>query len=434
MTSRLSRLTYDYAAEFFDAAMIGLESRQAKSAAKREQAKADARTVDFNELVDAVKRGVAACLDVDAQEVVVFHNTTAAVERVIQRVCQEMHHARATLLTTDLEYPGIMAHLDEAWPGRLAVAEVSPLLWRGAAEDVPAQLLEAVLLTRPEVIYLSHIARASGYRLPDEIFARIRQINPRAVIICDGAQAVGNIKVTSEFLRNVDFYVTSGQKWLGGRPSLGLVYARREWVVDDPAQGYSKKLGSGGTGSVDALASLSLALSEFVSEHHNDTLRRVQEVESHNQILAKQLCEQLTGLNSVYTLPAINKNWDYSGIVTIVPLGSTFLDFGRSSIKWSPLHQEPWRTDEGHVSSAPRFYVSLHRFDEGAVVEICRLRDRATSVPPRGALRVCLHHYHGSQDVDHLVNEIKRVVRVRGRSLRKRAAAIRKAVSAITGR
>lgn len=407
---RISRLTYS-AGRFFNAAMIGRESREAAKAGNEARLASAAPDYDgFNELVARVQRGTAELLAVDEHDITVFHNTTAAVERVIQRVSQEMHYASATLLTSDLEYPGILAHLDEAWPGRVAYAKVAPLLWRGEAARIADRLCEAVLLARPDVVYLSHVARSSGFCLPDRVIEFITQINPRAIIIVDGAQALGNVVVPPTMLRRVAFYVACGQKWLGGRPALGLVYAKPEWGVPDPAQSYSKRSGSGGTGSVDALGSLGAALNDFLAVKQQTAQARAAEIDQHNASLALELCSRLDGAAQLVALPNLNgRCWRHNGIVAVMPADPAMVArLTAQHVKCSVLHQEPLRTYEGGTNRAPRFDIEFDNFaNADPIVRLCQFRHVASAVPLSGVVRLSLHHYHGSREVAQLARWLR---------------------------
>lgn len=408
----IAKLHFD-AGYYFNAAMIGVESDEAKRAAQSSAAESPPDFDVFNNAVARVQRETASILGVDEREITVFHNTTAAVERVIQRVCQELQYASATLLTSDLEYPGIIAHLDEAWPGRVAFARVSKFLWQGEAELVEECLREAVLLSRPEVVYLSHVARSSGYQISERLIDFIREVNPRTVIILDGAQAVGNIVVDSDLLKSVSFYVTSGHKWLGGRPALGLVYAEQDWLIADPAQGYSKRSGSGGTGSLDALQSLGVALTDFSEPSARSATgdyARMREIARHNARLARRLCDGLTSVRGVHALPVVNEGaWRLNGIVTLISGGDKLsVHLIKNGFQHAFLHQEPLRSSEGRENHAPRFSIEFRlgydRYDTD--VRRCDFRTMPSAIPATGCARLSLHYYHHNRDVDRLLDSI----------------------------
>ena len=183
--------------------------------------------------------------------VCVFHNTTAGVQRILLRLSHLLGRSDATLLLTDLEYPGIVSAVDETWTGKVVMAQVAPLIWRGEADRITQKIEQSILLSRPSVVYFSHVARATGYRIEEGLVGFIRRIMPRSVIVFDGAQACGNIHIGDDLLPNIDFYLTSGHKWLCGQQTLGLVYAHESWGLKDPAQSYSMTRVS--TGSAVAL-------------------------------------------------------------------------------------------------------------------------------------------------------------------------------------
>ncbi len=98
----------------------------------------------------------------------------------------------------------------------------APLLNRWGGED-----LVAVVDERTKLVVLSHVLRGNG-RVLDiaDIAARIKSKNPAAMILVDGAQALGNLpRVNFPELEKagVDFYAVSAHKSLGGYP-LGILY------------------------------------------------------------------------------------------------------------------------------------------------------------------------------------------------------------------
>lgn len=193
----------------------------------------------------------------------VMPGTTLAVRRVLDCLRPHLRTGLATLLTTDDEYPGIVAALDEFWPGPMFVARTSDFVWHGRHAHLREFLEECVRITQPQVLYLSHVTRGAGFKYPDDLFALIRRVLPMAVIIVDGAQSFCNVDLRQVSLfKHIDVFVTSGHKFSGGTTYTGLVWVNEDFssVIQDPAVGYTRSRGSGSTGDYQALSSLRIAL------------------------------------------------------------------------------------------------------------------------------------------------------------------------------
>jgi len=227
-------------------------------------------------------------------------------------------------LTTNVEYPGIMALLRDSWGGRIAVVDVGQSIGQGDENETLARLNDAVLVTRPSVLFISHVVRSSGFVIPNTFFTFVREVHPPCVVVVDGAQAVGNIRVDSELIADglIDFYVTSGQKWLCSRPTLALVWCHPHWRVQDPSQSYSKITGSGGTGDVRTLRSLAIAIQDFNGSRANcSSNARITQISEHNANLSRYFCSLLSGrgiAERLGPLPLIHgDNWRWNGIVSL---------------------------------------------------------------------------------------------------------------------
>lgn len=398
--TRGARFRYRGASRHFNAAWIGIESIEGEKAAAT-------GSTTWEKALSAVQQKCAQLCGTGGDRVTVHHNTTAGVQRVFSRINHLLGRQVATLLTTDLEYPGIIASVDENWQGRMVMASVADMVWGRRGREVERALQRAFLLAEPDVVYVSHVARASGFELPLKAFASfVREVNPRTVIIADGAQALGNIAVDSEVLDLVDFYVASGHKWLCGRTTLGIVYSAPAWRLHDPAQAYSRRSGSGGTGSEHALRSLAKSLDEFLARKGGKA--RMPQVAKHNAALARYFLDRLEEVGCTVRVVSRQRNWMLNGIVSILGPDSALLDrIHQAGLSVSHLVEEQWRGPEGGDAPGSRFLVRVS--PTGASIEVNRqpdFRNLSAPLPPGGVLRVCFHVYHSRADVDRLVQAV----------------------------
>ena len=351
-------------------------------------------TASWDNAVDSVRRSYGELLGVHKRNVSIFHNTTAAIQRVLIRLGRIPDASTATLLITDVEYPGVFAALEELWPGPVVVLRISDYLWASEAPDtqeIVDVFAKAIRLIRPTVLYFSHVARTSGYVLPAaKIVEQVRAINPPTFIFVDGAQAIGNIFVPPSLLNEVDAYVTSGHKWLCGKTTLGLLYAPQEdeWSFDDPAQSYSLQTNSSGSGILDVLLSIQKSLEDFVVPTPHTRMLQIQE---HNAALASLFEKELDP--RLFRIQPVGQR---TGIVAFRPVGylpDSIGDYRFSTMKSEnlPIFGKDRLLIEPCVegrNGERETFLGWRRLD----------RSIQTETKASNIRRVCFHYFHGEND------------------------------------
>lgn len=88
------------------------------------------------------------------------------------------------------------------------------------------EAIDAAITPRTRLLSLSHVTAETGLRLPAaEICALAHRRGVR--VLLDAAQAVGQFPVDLRTM-DVDFYATTGHKWLLGGAGIGALYLKRE--------------------------------------------------------------------------------------------------------------------------------------------------------------------------------------------------------------
>ena len=200
------------------------------------------------------------------------------------------------LLTTDLEHPGIdspVAVLEERGV-EIRRAAVPP----DASADACIEAFRSGLDSRVRVAALSHIMFTTGLRVPaGEIVAAAHEVG--ALVLLDGAQTAGHVAMDFAAM-GVDFYATSGQKWLMGPTGSGAFYVR-----PDRRELLKPLLRMSGAGFRSGLGQYALA-SQGVAERagYAEAVRINRElgperVEEHTHGLASALRAELSGIGGV---------------------------------------------------------------------------------------------------------------------------------------
>jgi L-cysteine/cystine lyase len=170
------------------------------------------RLDDWFLLQEEARRAFARTLFAHVDAVALMHCTTDAINTVISGLTFDDGDE---IVTTTDEHPGVTAPLEElARRHRIAVHVVEPR----------AEAIVKAIGERTRLIAISHVLWTTGDVLPvAEIAAAAREYG--ALVLVDGAQAVGAIDVDPENL-GADFYAASGQKWLCGPSGTGALWIR----------------------------------------------------------------------------------------------------------------------------------------------------------------------------------------------------------------
>lgn len=338
-----------------------------------------------------------------------FTNTTSAFTRVLSRIERAYKGSDPTLLTTDLEYPGCLAAIDDAWSGPVVMARVMSRLLDASSTEQDRILRDALIrahnFVKPRVVFVSHVMRATGQVLSPKTLRTLRESNPRVIIVVDGSQAIGNIVAERELLEEADFYIASGHKWLGGMTTSGFVWRRdpSRWVLADPAQSFDYPGQLGGSGNAAAWSSLVMSLDDMLRERPK---RRLEGITRHNRRLGRVFREALEPARSfVDMVTPFHRGMPPSGLVTIGVRPAkaarivSALEAERYSFTVLDTETVQWR------SRMPSRFL-LHRDSDYPVISPAPEETATSPKKARADLRFCFHYWHGEDDVRALADAI----------------------------
>lgn len=374
-------------------------------------------TLSWDTIVEGARDSIASVLAPDAtsttldDKIDLFYNTTSAFTRVLSRIARDYAGSRPTLLTTDLEYPACVAAIDDAWTGTgpVVMAQVAADITTAASPDTYLHdiVIRACNVVKPRVVFLSHVMRTTGQVLATDTLRCLREANPRILIVVDGSQAVGNVVVPDRLLQEVDFYIASGHKWLGGLTTSGFVWSRDpdRWKIADAAQSlaFRGQRQLGGTGNASAWVSLTSSIADMADDQPD---KRFETIAVHNRDMGKLFCDALprTGHLEVVT-PCANDSTPPTGLVTIAvaraAAESLRTRLQKDRYAFTVLEHEQLRWRSPHTD---RFLIAR----DPVFLAIKRASEYTGTRPkgPRQDFRFCFHYWHSEQDVLKLAEKI----------------------------
>ena len=172
----------------------------------------------YKESVEA-KKLFAALIGADLKEIALVQNTTMGINIVANSI-----HFRSgeRIILNDLEFPA------NVFPWQVLAQknslEIRVIRNRGGFISID-DYREAVD-EKTKIIAVSWVEFSNGFVHNLEALAELAHEN-NAYLVVDGIQGVGSLKIDVRKI-GVDFLVCGGHKWLMGIPGAGFMYVRRE--------------------------------------------------------------------------------------------------------------------------------------------------------------------------------------------------------------
>jgi L-cysteine/cystine lyase len=246
------------------------------------------------EIESATREATATLLGVSPDDILLTHGTTEGVNIALGGLAWEPGDA---LLTSGLEHPGIQTPstlLGDRRGVNVRTIDLSP----AASADECISAFRAALSPNVKLVALSHVMYTCGLRIPAKEIVDAAH-DAGALVLLDGAQTTGHIALDLTAM-GVDFYATSGQKWLGGPGGTGAFYVR-----PDRRDALIPQFRAPGLDFTEGFALYSFASLGVVDRAgygeavrlHNSLGK--ENVESHNMALATQLREELAKIDGI---------------------------------------------------------------------------------------------------------------------------------------
>ena len=181
--------------------------------------------------VEDVRKKIAKFINArHAEEIIFVRNSTEAINLVMNTWASQYIGKGDTIVTTIMEHHSNFVPWQQLALEKNAQLEVIDIdtnfqLRFNRSQFSIRQLAEAKILA------ISHVSNVLGTINPiKEIIKAVRQVNPKILVVVDGAQAVPHMKVDMQDL-DADFYVFSGHKMLAST-GIGVLYGKKKLLED----------------------------------------------------------------------------------------------------------------------------------------------------------------------------------------------------------
>ena len=173
----------------------------------------------FLERMAEARAGIAAIIGADVDSIAITHATTDGMNIATWAVDWR---SGDRAVTTNQEHAGGLGPLvaiRDRFGVELAFADIGD----GGDDELTVAAFDAAIRPGTKLVSLSHVLWTTGARLPVDRIAAIAH-ERGALVVIDGAQAVGAIPVAVEET-GADFYAVAGEKWLLGPEGTGALWA-----------------------------------------------------------------------------------------------------------------------------------------------------------------------------------------------------------------
>lgn len=174
---------------------------------------------------EEARKKVAKFLGAKHESEIIFDcGTTAGINMVARSWGEENILEGDEIVVTEMEHHSNLVPWQE-----LAKRKKAILKYLEVGEDFKLDLknLEEIITVKTKILALTQVSNVLGTINPiKEIVSKVRAINPKIVVVVDGAQAVAHMPVDVTDL-DVDFYAISGHK-MYGPTGIGILWTKAQ--------------------------------------------------------------------------------------------------------------------------------------------------------------------------------------------------------------
>jgi selenocysteine lyase/cysteine desulfurase len=181
----------------------------------------------WEEARESVRARAGDLLAVNPEDVAITHNTTEAFNLLARGLPLGPGDE---VLFTNLNHPGASIAWERFGPERGYSVRRATIPLGRSAQLTGSDLVDAhdrAIGPRTRVLVVPHLDNIVGLRHPLAELVEAARARGVEYVAVDGAQTAGMLPLDVE-ATGVDFYATSGHKWIQSPKGLGLLYVRRE--------------------------------------------------------------------------------------------------------------------------------------------------------------------------------------------------------------
>ncbi|MFA6603172.1 MAG: cysteine desulfurase [Candidatus Shapirobacteria bacterium] len=340
-------------------------------------------TLEYEETRELVAKFIGAT---GSSEVVFTHGTTEGINLIANGWGEENLKPGDEIIVTEVEHHANLLPWIRVAKNKGLVIKYVPLDEK--TMELRWDRLRSLITAKTKLISFTHVSNVTGLiNDVEKIVKTVKKINEKIVVVVDGAQAVGHMKIEVERL-GVDFYVFSGHK-MYGPTGVGVVWGRMDrwlqtkpiivgggavedsdyesYVLRDAPQGFEA-----GTPAIAQVIGLGEAI-RFIEEIGWE------EIETHEKEIASYAYEKLSHLKGCWVIG--NKK---SRIITVVNKNIHAHDLADLMISFNICSRA------GHHCALP-----LHK-----------------KLGVLASTRFSFGIYNQKEDIDHLVESIKNSLKI----------------------
>lgn len=149
-----------------------------------------------------------------------FNNTTDAFYNLLN--CLFSSNRNGSIVHTSLDHSCLSYSKEIFGDNNLSYLDVTISLHSGDIDNIYKNLIRNSGTKDSPIVFLPHVHAYSGIILDiNSVADIIKRQNPNAIIIVDGAQAIGNVEI--DISNSIDFYVGCTHKWLCTKNTCGFI-------------------------------------------------------------------------------------------------------------------------------------------------------------------------------------------------------------------
>jgi cysteine desulfurase/selenocysteine lyase len=253
---------------------------------------------------ESVRRKIKDFINAKKPEEIVFTSgTTDSINLLANSYGKAFVKKDDEIIITEMEHHSNIVPWQMLCENKKAKLRIIPVDKNG---DLNLDMLNKLITEKTKMISLTHISNVLGTLNPVKEIIELAHRKNIPVLI-DGAQAIPRIPINVQRL-NCDFYVFSGHK-IYAETGVGVLYATEKWLNAIPPYKYGGGMISkvsfdkttfaelpfkfeAGTSNISAVISLGKAI-DYIEKIG------INEIEKHENFLTKYACEKLSNLQGI---------------------------------------------------------------------------------------------------------------------------------------